>query len=362
MAEGIRKHIEKSRNEKGVLIDYRMARLIGDAVSASFLSIHVVMLILFAMTGVKEMAIFNVFSVAFYIFCFYMNYKGWFKEFVLFALLEVLAHMTAAVYYTGWGNGFQITLVGITLMLVISEYFGRIMETGRLPSFVLCGMCMLTYLLEYIISFYHEAPYILPVRVTFWLNIGWGIVTFSISVGSMISFAWLTASNESMLEQQVRKDRLTGLNNRTGIMKTIENIEKNHGLYGCWAAMADIDDFKTVNDTYGHLCGDYVLQTIAAQMKECNVDAMLSRWGGEEFLIIGYTDNDMDIHISRLERLRREIENHEFRYNNHTFSITITIGVAEYRGGETVDEWIERADNMLYEGKRSGKNKIVWKH
>ena len=360
MAFDIKEQLENTMQIRGTLIDHKTARLIGDAVAASFLSIHVVMLILFSVNGVRPMAIFNIFSIAFYVFCFYLNYKAKFREFVLFALIEVLAHMTAAVYYTGWENGFQITLVGITLMLVISEYLGRMMDTERLPSFVLCILCMLTYIAEYVISFFHRAPYDLPERVTFWLNIGWAFVTFSISVGSMISFVWLTSSTEDMLEQRALRDRLTGLNNRSGIMKSL--AAAGRGFSGRWAAMVDIDDFKAVNDTYGHLCGDYVLKTIADIMKNCNVDALMSRWGGEEFLLIGYTDGDMDIHIARLENLRQEIENHEFRYDEHTFRVTVTIGVAEYREGESLEEWVGEADEMLYKGKSSGKNRVEWKH
>lgn len=362
MALDIRKQLNETLWERGSLIDYKAARMIGNAVAASFLSVHIVMLILFWATGVRPMAILNVFSVAFYIFCFYLNYKAKFREFVLFALIEVLLHMTAAVYYTGWENGFQITLVGITLMLVISEYLGRMMDTERLPSFVLCGLCMFTYLAEYVISFFHEAPYTLPLTVTFGLNIGLAVITFSISVGSMISFVWLTASTEDMLAERAMNDRLTGLNNRSGIMKSLENAGKERGFSGRWAAMADIDDFKKINDTYGHLCGDYVLKTIADIMNSCNVDALLSRWGGEEFLIIGYTDGDMGIHIARLENFRQKIEDHEFRYDDHTFRVTITIGVAEYRPGASLEEWIREADEMLYKGKRSGKNRVEWKH
>lgn len=362
MALDIRKQLNETLWMRGSLIDYKAARMIGNTVAASFLSIHVVLLILFWATGVRPMAIFNVFSIAFYIFCFYLNYKAKFREFVLFSLLEVLLHMTAAVYYTGWENGFQITLVGITLMLVISEYLGRMMDTERLPSFALCGLCMFTYLAEYVISFFHEAPYTLPVTVTFGLNIGLAVITFTISVGSMISFVWLTASTEDMLAERAMSDRLTGLSNRSGIMKSLEKDAKGRGFSGRWAAMADIDDFKAINDTYGHLCGDYVLKTIADIMKSCNIDALMSRWGGEEFLIIGYTDGDMDIHIARLENLRQEIENHEFRYDDHTFRVTVTIGVAEYREGASLEEWVGEADEMLYRGKRSGKNRIEWKH
>ena len=355
----IRARIQNAKLKDASIVDYKTSRMVANSVAGSFMAIHIAMFIVFAVNGVKPMAIFNIFSIAFYGLCFYINYKAKFKEFVLYSLIEVLLHMTAAVYFTGWENGFQITLIGITQMLIISEYLGRMMDVERLPSFALCGVIMLTYIAEYIIGFYHTTPYPLPEKVTFWLNIAWAVITFVISVGSMISFVWLITSTETMLTQRAAKDRLTGLNNRTGIMQSLEELSGKHGLSGCWAAMMDIDDFKLVNDTYGHLCGDYVLREIASLMQRDNVDAVLSRWGGEEFLIIGFTDGDMEIHLARLEQLRKSIEEHDFTYEDTHLKITVTIGVAEYAPEESIDEWIDRADRNLYEGKRSGKNKVV---
>jgi len=359
LAVSIKSKINNAMHKDSVLIDAKTSRMVANAVTVSFLLIHISLFILFALTGVRPMAIFNVFSIAFYIFCFYISYRAWYRGFVLLSLIEVLLHMTAAVYYTGWENGFQISLVGITVMLVISEYLGRMMDTKTLPTFPLCGLVMMTYILEYIISFFHTAPYTLPVRVTFWLNIAWALSTFIISVGSMISFVWLVFSTQSMLTRRAARDNLTGLSNRSGIRGILEDITESRGLDGCWAAMMDIDDFKVINDTYGHLCGDYVLREVARLMEGSNVDAYLSRWGGEEFLAVGYTDGNMQLHLDRLENFRKDVESHDFVYNDTHFSVTLTIGVAEYVSGESLNEWIDNADKKLYEGKRSGKNKVV---
>lgn len=359
MAGSLKSKINNAIQSDAVLINAKTSRMVANAVAGSFLLIHISLFILFVLTGVRPMAVFNVFSIAFYIFCFYINYRGWYRGFVLLALLEVLLHMTAAVYFTGWENGFQISLVGITLMLVISEYMGRMMDTKTLPTFQLCGLVMMTYILEYVIGFFHTAPYTLPVRVTFWLNIAWALSTFIISIGSMISFVWLVFSTQSMLTRRAARDNLTGLSNRTGIMSKLNDMVEGRGLEGCWAAMMDIDDFKVINDTYGHICGDYVLKEIAGLIERNNVDAYLSRWGGEEFLFVGYTDGNLQLHLDRLESFRRDIESHDFVYNDAHFRVTITIGLAEYVSGETLTEWIDNADKKLYEGKRSGKNKVV---
>ena len=117
---------------------------------------------------------------------------------------------------------------------------------------------------------------------------------------------------------------------------------------------------KKINDTYGHLFGDYVLRTIAEIMNDHKVDAEICRWGGEEFLIVGFSDNDMDIHLARLDDLRRTIEEHEFTYRGESTAVTVTIGVALYGKGMSIDEWIGAADRKLYEGKRSGKNRVIF--
>lgn len=124
--------------------------------------------------------------------------------------------------------------------------------------------------------------------------------------------------------------------------------------------MCDIDDFKSINDSYGHECGDYVLRQVSDILKVATrPQDLTSRWGGEEFLIF-LPDISSGSAIDLAERLRAEIGSQDFLYNGIRFSITMSFGVSDHFFGETGSErCIREADNNLYEAKRRGKNRVV---
>ena len=126
-----------------------------------------------------------------------------------------------------------------------------------------------------------------------------------------------------------------------------------------WLAIADLDDFKTVNDTYGHNCGDLVLSTIASPLDNNLGRTLACRWGGEEFLLVGPIDQDMESQRKQLERVRRVIADQPIWYEEHLINVTITMGLAACQEGYTVKERIKVADEKPYEGKTHGKNQIV---
>ena len=124
-------------------------------------------------------------------------------------------------------------------------------------------------------------------------------------------------------------------------------------------AMIDLDDFKTSNDTYGHECGDEVLRTLAAVFKkEMEGHGVVARWGGEEFLILYYGENKEDFYML-LEYIRMKIYEAQFLYDRNRLSVSVTIGMAAFAKDMSLDEIINNADMKLYEGKKSGKNKVM---
>jgi len=123
--------------------------------------------------------------------------------------------------------------------------------------------------------------------------------------------------------------------------------------------MMDLDNFKRVNDTYGHICGDHVLKSVAKSIKKCIRQTDIAmRWGGEEFLVI-LPETNRTKAFTIAERIRKDIENTKFECSKRTFKVTITCGVALFDHSLSEDENIGKADQALYEGKRSGKNKTV---
>jgi diguanylate cyclase (GGDEF)-like protein len=124
--------------------------------------------------------------------------------------------------------------------------------------------------------------------------------------------------------------------------------------------MLDIDFFKRVNDSYGHQCGDFVLQTIAQEVALMirKVD-FLARYGGEEFCCL-LPETPLDVAMTVAERIRERIEKREFQFLDIPFRITVSMGVSELRSDIVSHEvFLRKADEALYNAKRMGRNKVA---
>lgn len=154
------------------------------------------------------------------------------------------------------------------------------------------------------------------------------------------------------------RDTLTGVLNRQGIYSELENSSEYHKTESFGVVIFDIDFFKTVNDTYGHNAGDFVLKGVAALIEEY-LNTEICRWGGEEFVAV-YTEDK--VRKENLEALKDAIENHVFAFEGHNIRITASMGVYEtrYHGVGEIDLMVEYADRALYEAKETGRNRIVY--
>ena len=173
-----------------------------------------------------------------------------------------------------------------------------------------------------------------------------------------------TAQLNHDLEQQKRQlqtDPLTKILNRSGYQSILSNaITRFNNDAGKFSlAVFDIDHFKRINDTFGHLAGDKVLHNLAQQVSsEIRATDSLCRYGGEEFAIIMPDTDGPDAHQA-MENLRAKVEKYHFHHNGTSVPVTISCGTTECRGDDDVDSIFERADSALYRAKNSGRNKAL---
>ena len=165
-----------------------------------------------------------------------------------------------------------------------------------------------------------------------------------------------------LLEEMALTDSLTGLPNRRAIefWAPQQLSAAVRYRYPIWIAIADLDFFKQINDTFGHAAGDVVLQGFSRilrdNMRSSNICA---RMGGEEFLLI-LTHADRDGASLVLERIRKELEEHAFMYSDNLIRATTSFGIAGLEGSQPCDfdKLVANADAALYKAKQKGRNRI----
>lgn len=170
----------------------------------------------------------------------------------------------------------------------------------------------------------------------------------------------LALSMQSSLRSIIEKDTLTQLLNRRSadrkLNQIIQKYQKTQTPF-C-LAIGDIDFFKKVNDTYGHNCGDVILKNVAYTIREhMRSNGFAARWGGEEFLLV-FDHSDLAEATASLEQLLENIRALDNHYEEQTIKVTMTFGIVA--GAATdIKELVRQADNKLYEGKDSGRNRII---
>ena len=158
-------------------------------------------------------------------------------------------------------------------------------------------------------------------------------------------------------------DALTGVPNKRYLMDTLKRELSRTQRHNRPLAVAimDLDKFKSVNDTYGHLCGDAVLREFATRVKNAiRSDELFARYGGEEFVAV-LPEATLEQVVGFGERIRGITAAEPVTYGEKKIPMTVSIGVACTLGGEQIapEELIERADKKLYEAKQTGRNKVV---
>jgi diguanylate cyclase (GGDEF)-like protein len=327
--------------------------------------VHAVLLILFLIADVTPLAIFNVISVIVYALCMALCRFGYNLPVYAGIILEVNIYTVVSTYYVGLRCGTYCFLFSIVPIMI---YFGsKLFKGNRRWSLVLMlALNFITFVVVY--SVFYSIPPVYNVSSVMTLV----LVIFSAfaMVFSVIFYntIYIFSSEDAVvnleeknkqLSADAHEDALTSLLNRRGFLPLVKSLMNGNYTQFC-IAFCDLDDFKRVNDSYGHDAGDEVLKHTTMIIREELPGCDVCRWGGEEFVIL-MKDMNLVAAKGKVERLRKTVESNPTAFFGKQIFVTLTIGLEEYKEAYTEpEEVIKKADERMYYGKQHGKNILVF--
>ena len=309
----------------------------------------------FAYYGVTIMVWQSIPTVIVYAGMYWLVLKDKLDVYVLMVYLLITAYMITATLCLGVSAGYLLYCMSLIPLSFYMAYLGDQLHTRKMDPMVTSGILVALFLgLAWYVTRHGPIYEVEPIFLLRCL-IGNAIGVFCFLIGYTRLVTTMVQDSEKQLSDMAHKDQLTGLYNRHYMMSRLQALCDQPSRQP-WAAMIDIDDFKSINDTYGHQAGDHVLTELSRIMREDCPACEIARWGGEEFLIVadGTTQNE-----TMLESLRQSVANAPFTFDSTPIPVTITVGVTRYEPDMSLDQWIRAADSKLYQGKGSGKNRVV---
>lgn len=332
--------------------------------------LHLLYLSLFIISHSIALIYFNVASIFIYIALgATARYSRNLINHFLICFIEVLINVVLSSILCGMECGFSLILLAMLPLIFYSIHMlDKIGKSNSRVGLIDCSIVIFFYYLIWLFDYVgigrryelgnnlEHILYLINLSCTILILMGFLIVFVDKVKGEREA---LTHEKEE-IENSANYDPLTGLLNRRSLD---EYFEKAIGKVSAYESdfcilMCDIDNFKHVNDTYGHECGDEVLRNIASIIKKSiRSKDVAFRWGGEELLIMVHAKEHTAKDVA--EKCRKGVEASVVTYEGQEIRVTITIGGASYYQGVTKNELVNKADEKLYIGKNNGKNQVV---
>ena len=329
---------------------------------AACLCAHISYFVMFYLLGIKELMIFNVFSILTYIILIIVVRFVHDRSLVIYiGDLEIILHAAYATHLLGWQPDFSMFFI-----LIIPATF--LTKTTKLFIPFLIGGISLGLYLYFKIALDYNAD----VKYTFddnniirAIQITNAVIGVFVMLCAAVSNIMIREYMEFQLIDQRETfkklasiDPLTNLYNRRAMNENIRTIRRNcrtpKSKYVI--GIGDIDNFKSINDTYGHDTGDKVLVYVSNLFISTIPDGgYAARWGGEEFLFI-IPESSIEAGLAFTEKIHKSLRAHVFEIDDCEFGVTMTFGISVGIQVDKIDTVITKADKRLYKGKNNGKN------
>jgi diguanylate cyclase (GGDEF)-like protein len=289
---------------------------------------------------------------------------------VLFAFNRVLNPRVSVIWIERFG--FVMTVLIILVNVMYTDHFAVThgpawRESRETSQWVIAFLCVFAYVIFdtriglYVASAIAAAAFLLGLfGVQSQQNPSelYSLIRYTSISTALLAFTYLLAYTKEQLNiERVRSstDDLTGLLNRRALYAALETqFGKTYDAGKSLAViLLDVDRFKNINDTFGHAAGDQVLIGIAEVLRQHSSRVPVSRWGGEEFLVL-VPNSNLESVLAMAEKLRVALEESVFEVG----TVTASFGVACLQAGESVSDLIRRADLALYAAKSRGRNRV----
>lgn len=316
---------------------------------------HVVFAGLFFELGAAFLGWVNVGSVLMFALSYLCLRRRWNVAAVVLILSEILLHAILAVRAIGWDSGFHYYLILVAPIVYVSR-------TGALPKAALVGTVFLCHLLlDHAMKATAPLYLLEPHTLT-------GLRYFNVAVSFLLlsylsgHYYGLIKDSERKLRELATTDPLTRLLNRRSWLELAEYelVKRRRQPEPLALVLADIDHFKVINDTHGHLAGDAVLQAVSEVLRQSvRQQDSVARWGGEEFMVLMPQATPETARLVA-ERLREKIGQLRVPLDSgESLAVSMTFGVSGHQAEEAIEAPMRRADAALYQGKAAGRNQVV---
>ncbi len=330
--------------------------------------IHVLIAIFFAFNNNIWLCLYNLLSFGIYQLLMELVKKKKYVFTTIIASVEIITFVMVTSFCIGTIMRFNLYCLAMVpgifyITSTIKDFKGK-----TLFPFLISIGSMLAYVTSLLFELVHDPLFVVESSVTTQLvEIFNVIIVYVMMIIFSLLFTWEMKNNSAALEKRnqqlqqfANRDPLTKLPNRRSMMQVLNvamhELQRDNAPFS--VILGDIDDFKKINDNYGHDAGDKVLvmvaNTITSQLRDCD---SVCRWGGEEILII--IKGDLEAAKNIAERIRLNISSSKVEHGGQSMRVTMTFGVAQAKVGNRIEHLIQQADNRLYYGKGHGKNQVV---
>ena len=332
------------------LPDQKWAKSLFDRSSQGLILLHLLLTLYYAIHSVLLMVAVNAVCALSFVFALRLLRRDRIRAHILTLYLTELIHLAVSAICLGWSAGFQLPLIGLTAMIFLGEYLGRSMKLPYIRALPTAAVNFAVYVLVFQRFFHRPGLLGLPQNMVFPVETMLSLLAFALLVWGMLSVVQLTSVSEHSLASKAETDELTGLYNRAGYDRLLEELD----LKTTTLLLVDTDKFKGINDRFGHDMGDRVLQKISnSLLGNFRQNDYVCRIGGDEFavLMVNVGTLEDDRVCEKIRYINRELA---ATAADDLPAVSVSVGVAHGASAENWTELFKHADSVLYRVKQDG--------